>query len=269
MDNTKQIKYMYMKEPKMIGVRLTATLVAVIWVLSACQQASAEIPTQLSFTDLFREAAELPCISGQAGTAARVVKVVDGDTIVVDINGVQEDVRYLDVDTPELRASDPRPGLTASDLNSQLVMGRDVTLVADGQDRDDYGRLLRHVLMDGQLTSYILIRSGNASTFLRDAQTLCAAELQQAMLAAMRERLGIWQNVPDPEPGYGLCPTGCQQPPTGCAVKGNINSKQEKIYHLPAERDYADVEIDPAHGELWFCTIEEAVASGWRPPRAE
>lgn len=236
--------------------------------ISACQPTAAA-PAPASVPDPLSDPAVLPCISGQAGTAARVVKVTDGDTIVVDINGVREDVRYLDVDTPELRASDPRPGVAASDFNSQLVQGQTVTLVADGPDRDDYGRLLRHVLVDGRLVSYLLIRSGNASTFLRDAETLCAAELQQAMLAAMQERLGIWRNVPDPEPGFGLCPTGCQQPPTGCAVKGNINSKQEKIYHLPAERDYADVEIDPAHGELWFCTIEEAVASGWRPPRAE
>ncbi len=237
--------------------------------LTACQPvAVATVPSATAAGSL-PDPAVLPCISGQAGVPARVVKVVDGDTIVVDINGVQEDVRYLDVDTPELRASDPRPGLTASDLNSQLVMGRDVTLVADGQDRDDYGRLLRHVLVDGQLTSYILIRSGNASTFLRKPDTLCASELQQAMLEAEQERLGIWSNIPEAEQGFGLCPSGCQQPPAGCDIKGNINSKHEKIYHLPAERDYVDVQIDADKGELWFCTIEEAIASGWRPPRAE
>jgi len=253
----------------MIGHRIRITLIVLIWILAACQQVTAEIQAESTSTDQLINAAVLPCISGQPGIAAHVVKVVDGDTIVVEIGGAQEDVRYLDVDTPELRASDPRPGITASDLNSQLVLGREVLLVADGQDRDDYGRLLRHVLVDGRLTSYILIRSGNASTFLREPSTLCAAELQQAMLEAEQERLGIWSLIPDPEQGFGLCPAGCQQPPAGCVIKGNINSKHEKIYHLPAERDYTEVEIDSERGELWFCTIEEAIKSGWRPPRAE
>lgn len=53
----------------------------------------------------------------------------------------------------------------------------------------------------------------------------------------------------------------------GCMIKGNINSKGEKIYHCPLWRDYDKTVIDTANGERWFCTEEEARAAGWRKPK--
>ena len=60
------------------------------------------------------------------------------------------------------------------------------------------------------------------------------------------------------------CPNGCDFPPTNCDIKGNISFDGEKIYHLPGQEYYDDTNIDPAYGELWFCTEEEARANGWR-----
>ncbi len=53
-------------------------------------------------------------------------------------------------------------------------------------------------------------------------------------------------------------------PPAGCAIKGNISEKLEKIYHLPGQMVYQQTIIDPAKGERWFCTEAEAQANGWR-----
>lgn len=47
-------------------------------------------------------------------------------------------------------------------------------------------------------------------------------------------------------------------------IKGNINSKNEKIYHCPGQRDYKKTEIDESKGEMWFATEEEARNAGWR-----
>lgn len=47
-------------------------------------------------------------------------------------------------------------------------------------------------------------------------------------------------------------------------IKGNINSKGEKIYHCPGQRDYKKTIIDESDGERWFATEEEARNAGWR-----
>jgi hypothetical protein len=51
----------------------------------------------------------------------------------------------------------------------------------------------------------------------------------------------------------------------GCPGKGNV-SANGRIYHTPGSRDYEKVVIDPAKGERYFCSEEEARASGWRKP---
>jgi hypothetical protein len=38
-------------------------------------------------------------------------------------------------------------------------------------------------------------------------------------------------------------------------------------YHVPGSSSYSGTKIDPAYGERWFCTVEEAVANGWRAPK--
>ena len=55
--------------------------------------------------------------------------------------------------------------------------------------------------------------------------------------------------------------------PDGCIIKGNINSKGDKIYHYPGMSSYGSTKIDESKGERWFCSEEEARAAGWRAPR--
>ena len=49
-----------------------------------------------------------------------------------------------------------------------------------------------------------------------------------------------------------------------CNIKGNISSKQEKIYHVPGCGSYNQTQINEAAGERWFCSEQEAVDAGWR-----
>ena len=53
-------------------------------------------------------------------------------------------------------------------------------------------------------------------------------------------------------------------PAKGCKIKGNINSKGEKIYHMPGGRYYDSTQIDIPQGERWFCTERQAKDAGWR-----
>ena len=52
-----------------------------------------------------------------------------------------------------------------------------------------------------------------------------------------------------------------------CPIKGNISSKGERFYHVPGGQYYDRTKIDPAKGERWFCSEEEAAAAGWRPSK--
>lgn len=51
---------------------------------------------------------------------------------------------------------------------------------------------------------------------------------------------------------------------TKCTIKGNINDKGEKIYHMPGQKYYDKTIITPSKGERWFCTEQEAISAGWR-----
>lgn len=64
------------------------------------------------------------------------------------------------------------------------------------------------------------------------------------------------------------CKDGCTEPHAGsnCTIKGNVNSKGERIYHTLGSRYYTRTDIKPEEGDRWFCTIEEAQASGFRAP---
>jgi hypothetical protein len=60
---------------------------------------------------------------------------------------------------------------------------------------------------------------------------------------------------------------GTQAPNARCLIKGNINRRGERIYHLPGSDAYASTVIDERSGERWFCSEAEARAAGWRAAR--
>lgn len=97
-----------------------------------------------------------------------VVRVVDGDTIIVRIGGREERVRYIGVNAPELaiveRGLDAECGaLEAALANRDVVERQSVALERDVTDRDRFGRLLRHVRVDRdgwRLVTEALVESG-------------------------------------------------------------------------------------------------------------
>lgn len=91
--------------------------------------------------------------------SARIVRVVDGDTIIVEIDNEEKKVRLIGVDTPESVASkeylertgkeNTEAGKTASEYTKSLLKeGQTVYLQKDTSDTDRYGRLLRFVWLE-------------------------------------------------------------------------------------------------------------------------
>ena len=51
---------------------------------------------------------------------------------------------------------------------------------------------------------------------------------------------------------------------SACTIKGNVNTRGERIYHVPGQKYYDETQISATHGERWFCSEQEARAAGWR-----
>lgn len=127
----------------------------------------------------------------------KVVRDVDGDTIVVSMDGKDETVRFIGVDTPETHKPNTPVqcfGPQASDFTSKAVTGKTVRLVADptNDDRDKYGRLLRYVyLEDGSLLDQTLVSQGYGFAYI-SFPFQKKADFIAAQTAAQTAKLGLW-----------------------------------------------------------------------------
>ena len=133
---------------------------------------------------------------GGGGSArATVVRVVDGDTVV--LRGGRR-VRYIGVDTPEsVEPGAPVEcfGKAASRANARLVAGRRVRLRYDAERRDRYGRTLAYVYRarDGLFVNAELVRRGYA-TVLTIPPNVAHAGLFRRLAARARARdRGLWR----------------------------------------------------------------------------
>ncbi|MDP8255206.1 MAG: thermonuclease family protein [Candidatus Alcyoniella australis] len=198
---------------------------------------------------------------------AQVIRAVDGDTLEVLIDGHSEKVRLIGVDTPEtVHPSKPVQyyGREASAFTHRMADGKTVRLELDQASaatghRDHYGRLLAYVFLpDDTLLNAEIIKQGYGHAYTRFP--FSRMEEFRALEREAREAgRGLWG------PGGEAMPTPSPTPADrSCLIKGNINSRGEKIYHLPGMQYYAQTVIDESSGERWFCTEEEAIAAGWR-----
>jgi micrococcal nuclease len=138
--------------------------------------------------------------SSARSLTARVVRVVDGDTIKVSLAGGRtERVRYIGVDTPE----SVKPGTPvqcfakrASHFNASLVDGRAVTLRMDAEERDRYGRLLAYVYTSRPPHIFVnreLVAKGYARTMTIPPNVAHADEFGRLAQRAREAGRGLWR----------------------------------------------------------------------------
>jgi micrococcal nuclease len=137
----------------------------------------------------------------RAGEYRKVLRVVDGDTIVVSPN---EKVRLIGVDTPETvhpKKSAACFGKEAKQFTRDAVEGKTIRLVLDKvntkrRHRDRYGRTLAYAyLADGTMLNAELIRQGYAHAYTRFPFRYLV-EFRQIERAARTEALGLWSSCP-------------------------------------------------------------------------
>eukprot|EP00879_Flechtneria_rotunda_P005827 GHRR01006131.1.p1 GENE.GHRR01006131.1~~GHRR01006131.1.p1 ORF type:complete len:319 (+),score=111.51 GHRR01006131.1:262-1218(+) len=89
------------------------------------------------------------------------------------------------------------------------------------------------------------------------------AATQTAVAAAQQAAESVSQSMVGPGTPAISGASKCNGP----LIKGNINSKGQKLYHTPNSRAYTRVEINERKGEKFFCSEQEALAAGWQPAK--
>lgn len=135
---------------------------------------------------------------------ASVEWIVDGDTIDVVIDGREERVRLIGIDTPEIahESSGNRPGNGAECFADEahaltaslLPIGTPVRLERDVVGRDDYGRLLAYVYRasDGVFVNHEIVRRGYAQPLTIPPNVAHSELMVQAARDAERDDAGLW-----------------------------------------------------------------------------
>ncbi|HSW58730.1 MAG TPA: thermonuclease family protein [Dehalococcoidales bacterium] len=179
-----------------------SVLLAVLLIIPACQPGTSQtIPNTPSVswqTDFEPSAATSATPSTEQNSAFEtgfVVRIIDGDTIEVNIDGRLRTVRYIGIDAPELeRNNQPaeRFSREAKEKNEELVMGKRVRLEKDVSETDRFNRLLRYVYVDDIFINAELVRNGLAAAVPYPPDIKYQAILTDLAKQAKNQRLGIY-----------------------------------------------------------------------------
>ena len=139
-----------------------------------------------------------PADDGLPAGTARIVSIVDGDTVVIDLDGSDERVRLIGIDTPET-VHPTRPvecyGAESTDRITELVPpGSVVRLERDVEWRDHFGRLLLYLFRadDDLFVNEALVAEGYAATWHIDPNGAYRSVLGAAEQDARAAGRGLW-----------------------------------------------------------------------------
>jgi micrococcal nuclease len=197
------------------------------------------------------------CLPLTAPQQAQVLDVLDGDTIEVRLeeDGSVHRLRYIGIDSPE-------PGAIfateSSAANAHLVEDQTVLLFKDVSEVDQFGRLLRYVVVGNSFVNYELVRLGFASAINYPPDETCASTLLQAEADARAAQAGWFapgvlnppgQGEPPPEVNDGsrsgcspAYPDVCIPPPPPDLDCADVSARRFRV--LPPDPHHFDGDGD-------------------------
>jgi endonuclease YncB( thermonuclease family) len=203
--------------------------------------------------------------------------VIDGDTL--EIRGTR--IRFHGVDAPESAQTCQNTDGKSYRCGQQAALALSdrigsATVSCEQKDVDRYNRIVAVCSVKGENLNAWLVEQGYAVAY-RQYSTAYVGQEDEAKKA----KRGVWagsftlpwdwrKGSREGSAPVASVPAAQSQPTSGaagCKIKGNINAKGDRIFHMPGTRDYDRTQINEGAGERWFCSENEAISAGWRAPR--
>ncbi len=206
---------------------------------------------------------------------ATIVRVVDGDTLVVNVGGAEQKVRLILVDTPESvhpdESKNTEYGKLASDYTaSQLAAGQTIYLQKDVSETDRYGRLLRYVWLfqptdttsatevRAKMYNAKLLLDGYAQLYTYPPDVKYVDMFTTFQKEAREANRGLWSY----KQTETVTETTVTTPPPAQSTGTYVGSSKSNKYHLPSCRH---VESILSENQVWFNSEADATAAGYVP----
>lgn len=156
------------------------------------------------------------CVGPLTKNSASIIHVIDGDTVIVRVEGKKEKVRLIGIDAPEVRHNDKagrdsrRSGIdlnkifesgkaASNELRSILSKGDIVGITYDLEKRDRYGRLLAYLYFsNGTMINEEIVRRGFATPLTIAPNTRFAHKFRKAAEDARKNSRGLWRHKTKP-----------------------------------------------------------------------
>ncbi|MFV0255216.1 MAG: thermonuclease family protein [Erysipelotrichaceae bacterium] len=127
-------------------------------------------------------------------TIVSLISCVDGDTAHFSVNGIDETVRFLVVDTPEISGTPEEYGMEASHYTCNALRGsEEIKLEFENDLRDKHERLLAWVWLDGKLLQESLVEEGLASVKYVYGEYKYTNLLYETQDLAQSNHIGMWE----------------------------------------------------------------------------
>jgi len=219
----------------------------------------------------------------QAVDITGVPKIRDGDQITIG----NTRIRLGGIDAPSadqlcLNNSGERWTCGVAARDALIKHAGNKTWNCHTRTVDRRGRTVARCDVDGEDIQKWMVSNGWALAFVRISH-----DYEPDEKVAREAKVGMWQgsfiapwdwrtrNKKTPILGAGKAPddastilqasaSGPVAPSPDCTIKGNVNSSGECIYHTPASRWYAKIQMHVSKGTRWFCSVEDAEAAGCR-----
>ncbi|MDI3566973.1 thermonuclease family protein [Bradyrhizobium sp. Arg816] len=210
-------------------------------------------------------------------------RILDGNTIEIE----QTKLRLSGIEAPEtdqicLDAHGRKwaCGVAARDELIKHSNGRTWDCHTTGVD--EYGRSRGSCFIEGEDVNAWMVRSGWALSSGPSTHTYVIYEV-----VASKAYAGLWSGAfiapwdwRDRSKGTIIIgassvPIDAQElllgfallsdpPSSECLIKGTVDPNGERIYHLPGQLSYEQIDMTKKPGERWLCSEAEAEATGWR-----
>jgi endonuclease YncB( thermonuclease family) len=221
-----------------------------------------------------------------AADVTGVPKIRDGDQLTIGSTRI----RLAGIDAPALdqlclNATAERWTCGAAAHDALVARAGDKSWTCHVQRIDRFGRSVAKCEVDGEDIQQWMVKSGWALAYIHYSHAYEAEEK-----TAREAKAGLWQGAffapwdwrvrnkkavvlgsvkakHDALPILLASASGPVAPSPACRIKGNVNGAGVCIYHTPASRWYARINMRVSKGTRWFCSKEEAEAAGCRETR--